>query len=293
MAGFVGARIKRLVPRCQIVFDMRGDIFAEAESQGAAIRAYLHSEVARVVDVACGIICVSESFRRKVVEQYPAVAGKITVIPCTASAALFNFDPQTRREVRERLALDARLVLVYCGALSKAWQVADQLIAAFRDFHAIHPTAHLLLVTPDVDFAWKLSSALGLGAKDVTVVSGSHAEVPRYLMAADVGLLFRRRDSVNAVASPTKLAEYLMTGLPVAATEGIGDIGDLFSANEFGALIGDLEDPAAIEAAIYAASNMPSSDSDRAARAATAAGLLSSERYLPIRLEVYATCKSE
>lgn len=287
--GYVGVWIKRIVPRCRIVLDMRGDI-SEAQAPGSAAHAALQRKVALAVDSACRIICVSESFRRQVAAQYADAADKISVIPCAASAALFNYDPVTRRQVRRRLGLDDRLVLVYCGAFANPWEVADRVMASFRDLHAAHPESHLLLVTPNVDFARGLASELGIDEGDVTVVSASHPEVPSYLMAADVGLLLRRRDSVNAVASPTKLAEYLMTGLPVAVSEGIGDSDELFSSNEFGALIRDIGDPTAIEGAIRAAAGLPSSDESRAARAAEAAGLLSSERYLPVRLEVYAAC---
>lgn len=288
LPGFAAVWVKRMVPRCRIVFDLRGDI-SEVETPGTAGHAALQNKVARVVEAASRITCVSESFRRQISEQYPEAADKISVIPCAASATLFNYDPQTRREVRCRLGLDDRLVLVYCGALDQTWQVADRLMAAFRDLHAADPRYHLLLVTPNVDLALRLTSELGIDGRDITVVSASHPEVPSYLMAADVGLLLRRRDSVNAVASPTKLAEYLMTGLPVAVSEGIGDTDSLLLSNGFGALIRDIGDTAAIDAAVRAAASMQSSDESRAARAAKAAGLLSAERYLPARVEVYTT----
>jgi len=293
MAGLVGVRLKALLPRCRIVFDVRGDIFAEAETQGLSLRKGLREEVSRLVESACRITCVSESFRRQIVQQYPRAAHKISVIPCTASAALFNYDSQTRHLIRDRLGLDHRLVLVYCGALAKEWQVADQLMRAFRDFRAVEPRAHLLVVTPDVDLVPQLAARTGIGQGDVTVVKAGHSEVPGYLMAADVGLLLRRRDSVNSVASPTKLAEYLMTGLPVVATEGIGDTDSLFSEHSFGTLVRDLDDEAATNTAMRGVATMAFSEEDRFARAQTAARLLSSEAYLPKRLEVYSACVSE
>ena len=44
-------------------------------------------------------------------------------------------------------------------------------------------------------------------------------EVPKYLNAADVAFLIRDNHEMNAVASPTKLAEYLSCGLPVISSE--------------------------------------------------------------------------
>jgi glycosyltransferase involved in cell wall biosynthesis len=279
-----------MVPRCRIVFDMRGDI-SEVAAPGSAAYAALQAKVGRVVESAFRIVCVSESFRRQICAQYPETADRIRVIPCAASAAMFNYDPRVRREMRQRLGLHDRLVLVYSGALDQKWQIADRLMAAFRDLHAADPRCHLLLVTPNVDLALGLASELGIDSADLTAVRASHGQVPGYLMAADVGLLFRRRDSVNAVACPTKLAEYLMTGLPVAVSEGIGDADGLVTSNSFGSLISDIGDAAAIDAAVRAAASMPSSDDSRAARAARAASLLAAERYLPTRLEVYTACE--
>jgi len=38
--------------------------------------------------------------------------------------------------------------------------------------------------------------------------------VPKFLQAADMGILLRKKDPLNEVAAPTKFAEYMMTGLP-------------------------------------------------------------------------------
>jgi glycosyltransferase involved in cell wall biosynthesis len=289
VAGLIGLRASKILPRCRIVFDIRGNTWAE--QPGSADDARLRSDVARLVESSCGIICVSESMRRQVVAQYPDAADKIRVIPCAASATLFTYDPETRREVRRRLRLDDRTVLAYCGGLAESWQVADRLMAAFAELRATRPLLHLLVVTPDVDLARRLGADALIDGGDLTVVSALHSEVPGYLMAADVGLLLRSRDAVNSVASPTKLTEYLMTGLPVAASEGVGDSDALFSSGEFGALIGDIADATAIDAAVSAAVSLPASDESRAARAARAAGMLSSDRYLPVRLELYRACK--
>ena len=286
LAGQAGALVKSIVPRCRVVLDLRGSI-AEQAGPGSTAHAALVRELGRVVHSADAVICVSEPLRGEIVAWFPDAVHKTRVIPCAASAALFTYDPQKRCEVRRRLRVVDRVVLINSGRLMAPWHVAGQLVGAFSVLHAANPAYHLLLVTPDVERARALVSETGIDGGRVTIVSASHAEVPDYLMAADVGLLLRRRDSVNAVASPTKLAEYLMTGLPVAISEGIGDAEELVRANEFGALIPDINDTGAVEAAVHAAANMPSSDEARAARAARAARLLSSERYLPTRLEIY------
>ena len=227
--AFVGVWVKRLVPRCRIVFDMRGDV-SEVAEPGSPAYATLKRREARSVNAACRIICVSERFRRQVAEEYPEAADKITVIPCAASVDLFHYDPAVRERLRLEIGVGERPVLVYCGGLKSRWHVADTLLTAFRD--------------------------------------------------------------LNAVASPTKLAEYLMTGLPVVASEGVGDVEQLFSLGDFGDLVSDIDDIPSVHSAIRTAAAMSSSGEGRASRAERAAGLLSSQYYLPVRLDLYRDCSA-
>ena len=55
--------------------------------------------------------------------------------------------------------------------------------------------------------------------ENVICKSLGFAEVPHYLNAADVAFLFRDNVVMNAVASPTKLAEYMACGLPIISSE--------------------------------------------------------------------------
>jgi hypothetical protein len=83
----------------------------------------------------------------------------------------------------------------------------------------------------------------GLPDDRVRVLRAPHSEVVGWLNASDAGILLRERHPVNAVASPTKFAEYLLTGLPVVINDGIGDYSDFVARRDVGVLI-DERDPA-------------------------------------------------
>ncbi len=51
----------------------------------------------------------------------------------------------------------------------------------------------------------------------------SHNEVTKVLAACDYGILIREQSVTNQVASPTKFAEYLASGLPVVISDNLGD----------------------------------------------------------------------
>jgi len=68
----------------------------------------------------------------------------------------------------------------------------------------------------------------------VKILPVLHEDMPAYLSAADVGLVARIDSPINRVSSPTKIAEYLATGLPVLMTVGIGECDVWVKQNHLG-----------------------------------------------------------
>jgi hypothetical protein len=147
-------------------------------------------------------------------EMAPFMSGQSSwVIPCLAPEAEFFFDAELRARVRAGLSIAPdEVVYVYSGALS-AYQRFDETVTAFRAAIAAGQKARLIVLTPEVERARQMFA--DLPAMSVVCRSVPHAEVNGYLNAADFGMLLRDSTPVNAVAFPTKFAEYAMTGLRV------------------------------------------------------------------------------
>ena len=62
-------------------------------------------------------------------------------------------------------------------------------------------------------------------------------DVYSVLNACDYGVLCREDSITNRVASPTKFAEYLASGLKILISERVGDYSNLVSENEIGEII--------------------------------------------------------
>ena len=67
--------------------------------------------------------------------------------------------------------------------------------------------------------------------KNYFINSVSNDEVNQYYAAADYGIIIRFDSLVNAVASPTKVIEYMANGLAVISTTNIGDINQMPGAS--------------------------------------------------------------
>ena len=74
----------------------------------------------------------------------------------------------------------------------------------------------------------------------IFVTSGGLGEMNEYMNAADFGILLRKIDPINKVASPVKFAEYSLAGLVVLATDAVDQVttigkslGNIVSKDEF------------------------------------------------------------
>jgi hypothetical protein len=95
------------------------------------------------------------------------------------------------------------------------------MLGLFGKFHTVHPQSKFLILTRQGHLlAGKIPDFL---EKSIVVRSGSFQEIPKYLSAGDVGLSLRKFAPSLAGLAPIKLGEYLLMGLPVIASRGVGD----------------------------------------------------------------------
>lgn len=297
-AALVALRLRRWYSGCRVVSDIRGDAPAEFlhgsslrgfDPESALVRAE-HARLlaleGRIVRESDSVQVVSEALRRRLAAAHGLPPERIRVVPCVADERHFRYDAEARGAQRQALGLAGERLLVYSGSL-QAWQGVDGLLATWRQLRPLLPQARLLLLTPDLGGARQLLAANGLreGA-DAWIRSAAFSEVARYLCAADIGLLLRDPHPLNAAASPTKLAEYLLCGLPVVASGGIGDLDATLEAEALGVLVDRFRDPGRLEDALRRADVVWAAES-RASRAARAAALFALGSRIPAWANLY------
>jgi len=151
-------------------------------------------------------------------------ADKFHVVGNGRDANLFTPALKAERAaVRRELGIeDSAPVLVYAGSMGSQYCMPEML-EFFRLVRGRRDDAQLLLLTGSPEEAER-----GLdGFADLR--SGCHlrrvspTNVARYLGACDLGLALRRPSFSMQAVAPIKLGEYLLCGIPVLATQGIGD----------------------------------------------------------------------
>jgi len=283
-SGFVASRLARATRRVRFLYDARGDVEGEfrlnASLRGAS-GPRLDRTLARLLRLrhaavthAEHVLCVSTVLRDRLVERHGIDPAKTTVVPCVADATKFGLDEAERATARRELGVEDRFVVVYPGRIG-AWHYTEESFRVVRGLMEADPRAFFLVLTPDLEAARTLAAKM-LPEGRYEIRSAAHAEVPRHLRAADLGLLLRAPDPLNEVACPTKFAEYVMSGLPVLISRGIGDCTGFVETHRVGAVL-EAPDPAAAVAAVAALRIEP--EAARRARIAAAGALLSRQRY--------------
>lgn len=126
---------------------------------------------------------------------------------------------QLRRDLS--LARDTPL-LVYAGSMGPQYCMAEML-RLFALIHQRRPDAHFLVLTGSPEAVLPALDNYPYLRQSVTTLTVPAQAVPQYLGCADLGLALRQPSFSMQAVAPIKLGEYLLCGLPVVATAGIGD----------------------------------------------------------------------
>jgi len=164
----------------------------------------------------------------------------LEVIPCCVDMDRFgDAPPGLRDSIRKKLNVNGRRVLAYVGALG-GWYLSSEMADFIALAHERDPTIFALVLTQSGAQAESFKSRLGqlgLSTRDYRVGTVSPKEVPYYLAAADFAFCFIKPGYSKLASSPTKIGEFLASGLPVLCNSGIGDIDDLLVTNRVGITI--------------------------------------------------------
>jgi glycosyltransferase involved in cell wall biosynthesis len=245
----VGAAIAWLAG-LPFVFDVRGllpDEYADAGHwRRGGIKYRLGKAMERVLlRRARQVVVLTDTLRDDLLRAQPPPTGGLTVIPCCADLAVFDPDRFDRARERASRGWDGRRVLTMVGKLGQ-WHLDAEVARVFAAARRRDPRAFLQVLTPGpADVLRRALAEEGVHPDAFDVRAVAPHEVPCWLAAADAGLSLVLPAPSKRSSSPTKVGEYLGSGLPVVSTSGIGDCDRLLAGGR-GVLL------PALDAAAYA-----------------------------------------
>lgn len=157
--------------------------------------------------------------------------GKFKVVTNGRDEKLFKPALRDERsEVRRSLSIeDDAPLIVYVGSSMQGKYCGHEIFELFKGVHAYRRDARLLLLTSSVGEVSILLKEFEELRSFCHVKHLPPENIPKYLSACDLGLvLIHPKFSMQAVAA-IKLGEYLLCGVPVLASGGIGDSDELIT----------------------------------------------------------------
>lgn len=232
----------------RLIWDARGDSISELTVKirrhhflwrrlAGVIERKIISGRLKLAAMNCdAVIFVSEALRNLNANLIPH--KQMLIVPCLSDESEFYYSPALRVKVRSELNFrDNDQVLIYVGSTAP-WQCVSETTSLMKQAMNLKLEFKVLIVTPDVQ-TFKLMFPVELQDR-IHIIGVTLKEVNRYLNAADFGMLFRKRDAINWVASPVKFAEYSLAGLTVVTTDAVdqivgigGEIGNIVYADNF------------------------------------------------------------
>ena len=102
-----------------------------------------------------------------------------------------------------------------------AYQCFPETVRLFKSILRTDPHAKFFALTPQIEEAKAIAACLPPTA--TMFLCAAFCKVNAYLNAADFAFMLRERSPINTAASPTKFAEYGLTGLPVIMKDAVPD----------------------------------------------------------------------
>ncbi|HXG68175.1 MAG TPA: glycosyltransferase family 4 protein [Blastocatellia bacterium] len=240
------ALLARSLSRCRVIFDIRGMVADEYVDAGIWAKSSPTYRTMKWLErlglhKADQLVVLTQKMKALLIEQSAAPAEKIEVIPCCVDLSRFS-DEGDMEKAR-------RFEVVYAGSVTGVY-LLDEMARFFLALQSRRPDAFFrILTTAPPELVSARLEQLGLSREDYGVASVSPTEVSHYLRRAHLGLSFRKQTFSQIAASPTKIPEYLMAGLPVVTNAGIGDTDDLLENAGVGVVVRAFTPEAYAEAA--------------------------------------------
>ncbi len=217
----------------KVIFDMRGWWVDEKLESGLwnsfvyiPVYRFLKFLEKRSFKLAEVTVSLTQAGKREIEKQIGQLKNDVPVIPTCVNFKFFPpFSNTVRNQIRAQLGITTEAkVLIYSGSIGANYNLST----LFKIYQGLQKanSQWQLLVLSNTDAAHIMAEAknYSIDPTNVFVKAVEYPKVSSYLMAGDAGLIFYKPAFSLIGRCPTKMAEYLATGLPVLSIKGIGDV---------------------------------------------------------------------
>ena len=236
----------------KLLFDIRG-FFPEEYTDAGVWKAdgWLYKSVKKVekwlFKESDGFVVLTEKAREILFPEsketgFDKLNRPVEVIPCCVNLQRFAAaNDESRAAIRKQLNVENRYVITYVGSFG-GWYLTDEMADFFKTAKEKNAASFALILTQsNPETISQLLKGHGLGENDFYISKVAPSEIPKYLSAADAAISFIKPCYSKLSSSPTKIAEYLASGVPVITNRGVGDVAEQIEADKVGAVLSNFD----------------------------------------------------
>ena len=200
------------------VLDLHGVVPEELSLQGLNMKSKLFALIETIIFAKLDIcIAVTNRLAKHYCLKYPKAKAKYITY-----AILPN-----NLESIGTIETDSKIVNVIYSGNTQAWQNVDLMLKTISQ--NISDNIHYTILTGELDIMKSLLVKSKLdNLVSINVLSVQPSQLSEYYQKANYGFILRDDITVNNVACPTKLVEYLTYGIiPIVLSDKIGDFKEL------------------------------------------------------------------
>lgn len=230
LAAYVGSKAFSNYDNVRILFDNRG--LPIEESQMSHGDQFIHKMNRRIKAYAINYAkshCdmynfVTNRLRVYDIQNYGYDAElPYTIIPTLYHADTINLNVLNRIRQEEKCDKED-FIVTYTGSTA-AWQSVERLIDIIEQIYRHNGKARFFILTNGaIEGVERLPGDL---QSRIIIKNVPHAKIKYYLAMSNVGIVIRDENIVNQVAAPTKIAEYITSGMKILYSGDIGILDDL------------------------------------------------------------------
>lgn len=226
----------------RLLFDMRG-LWPDERLEGGLwsrwnpLYHYWKRLERTLLRTADGVVVLSNAGARLLREEDLLPPDKpLEVIPCGADLERFRPMPPDSIPADLRPFLGKR-IWTFLGATG-TWYLLPEMLDFAAEAVRGDPESRVLFLTEDPQnvIAEGLASR-GVPADRFLIRRVPHGDVPLWITPSHAGVFFIRSCRSKRASCPTKLAEFLGCGVPVAVNGGIGDMDETVVGNRVGVVL--------------------------------------------------------
>lgn len=229
-ATYIAAKSFEEYPNSRILYDNRGlpieeSLYSHPNGLLHRLNRIVKSKSINYSKFHCDMYnFVTNNMREYLLEKYNYRKN----LPFTIIPTLYNpkkIEPLVLEHIKSREGYkDGDSIICYVGS-GAAWQETDRLIKIISKIHEHNDLIRFFILT-NAEIS-ELDSIPKELHKRITVKQVQHNEMMYYLHLSNIGIVIRDDNIINQVAAPTKIAEYITSGLPILYSGKIGIIDDI------------------------------------------------------------------